>query len=265
MKKYLSYFKLRFNVALQYRAAAIGGMLTQFFWAIMQILIYQAFYKVTTSNNMSIEQLVSYIWLKQAFYTIIAGSTNGEIKTMIETGNISYELCRPTEIYWMWFSRTLADRFAGGMLKSLPMLIITPLLPAGLALMPPAGILELILFILTLLLATFLMASIVNVFYISIFYTMSSKGTNSIFYAVIEFFGGSFIPIALMPSFWQSLCYMLPISLACDLPFRIYSGNISVTDAIPYIIMQIIWIVLLTICGTIIMSRRLKKVVIQGG
>ena len=57
MKKYLSFFKLRLNIALQYRAAAIGGMFTQFFWAIMQILIFQAFYKATTSNNISLEQL----------------------------------------------------------------------------------------------------------------------------------------------------------------------------------------------------------------
>lgn len=265
MKKYLSYFKLRLNVALQYRAAAIGGMFTQFFWAVMQILIYQAFYKVTTSNNISLEQLISYVWLKQAFYTIISGSTDTEIKTMIESGNIAYELCRPTDLYWMWFFKTLANKIAGGFLKSLPILIIAPLLPLGLSLKAPAGILELILFIVTLFFATCLMSAIVNIFYISLFYTMSSKGTNSIFYAIVEFFGGTFVPIALMPSFWQNLCYMLPTSLACDLPFRIYSGNISVSNAIPYIVMQIIWLVMLTVSGTIITNRRLKKVVIQGG
>lgn len=50
MKKYLSFFKLRLNIALQYRTSAIAGMFTQFFWAIMQILIFQAFYKVVTSE-----------------------------------------------------------------------------------------------------------------------------------------------------------------------------------------------------------------------
>lgn len=265
MKKYFSYFKLRLNVALQYRVAAIGGMLTQFFWAIMQILVYQAFYKVVTSNNISLEQLISYVWLKQAFYTIISGSTDTEIKTMIESGNIAYELCRPTELYWMWFFKTLANKIAGGFLKCLPILIIAPLLPLGLSLKPPIGILELVLFIITLLLATCLMSAIVNIFYISLFYTMSSRGTNSIFYAIIEFFGGTFIPIALMPRFWQNLCYMLPISLACDLPFRIYSGNISISSAGQYIAMQIMWFIVITVSGTIITNRRLKKVTIQGG
>ena len=103
MKKYLSFFKLRLNVALQYRAAAIGGMFTQFFWAIMQILIFQAFYRVVTSNNISLEQLISYVWLKQAFYSIISASSDSDIKTMIEKGNISYELCRPVNIYGCGF------------------------------------------------------------------------------------------------------------------------------------------------------------------
>lgn len=265
MKKYLTFFKLRLNIALQYRAAAIGGMFTQFFWAIMQILIFQAFYKVVTSENISLEQLISYVWLKQAFYSIISASTDVEIRDMIEKGNISYELCKPTNIYWMWYFKTLANKIAGGFLKSIPILIVAPLLPAGLALKGPAGILEFILFLVSLFLAIALMAGIMNIFYISLFYTMSGKGTASIFYAIVEFFGGTFVPIALMPNFWQSLCYMLPFSLVADLPFRIYSGSISLDSSWIYILLQIIWLLIITVSGTITINKRLKKVVIQGG
>lgn len=264
MKKYLSFFRLRLNIALQYRAAAIAGFLTQFFWGIMQILIYQAFYSVVTSNNMSLEQLVSYIWLKQAFYTVVSASTDSEIRSMIENGNISYELCKPTNIYWMWYFKTLANKIAGGFLKCIPTLLITPFLPLGLSLQAPAGLSELVFFIITFLLSTLLMAAIINIFYISLFYTMSSKGTTSIFYAVVEFFGGNFIPIALMPSFWQTFCYMLPFSLAADLPFRIYSGNIAVGDCYIYILLQIIWLIVLTVGGSFIVNKRLKKLVVQG-
>lgn len=265
MKKYLSFFKLRFNVALQYRAAAIGGMFTQFFWAIMQILIFQAFYKVVTSNNISLEQLISYIWLKQAFYTIASASPDAEIKTLIEKGNIAYELCKPTNLYWMWYFKTLANKLAGGILKSIPILLVAPFLPMGLSLIPPAGILEFVLFVFTLALGVLLMCALMNAFYIILLYTTSSKGINSIFYATVEFFGGTFVPIALMPSFWQSLCYMLPFSLAIDLPFRLYSGNIPANEAIFFIGLQIFWLLLLTICGNFIMNNRLKKVTIQGG
>ena len=88
MKKYLSFFKLSLNIALQYRTSPIAGLFTQFFWAFMQILIFQAFYKVVTSDNISLPQLISYVWLKQAFYAIISASSDPDIKSMIENGNI---------------------------------------------------------------------------------------------------------------------------------------------------------------------------------
>ena len=45
MKKYLSFFRLRFTMGLQYRAAALGGITTQFAWGFMEIMIFAAFYR----------------------------------------------------------------------------------------------------------------------------------------------------------------------------------------------------------------------------
>ncbi len=45
MKKYWAFFRLRFAMGLQYRAAAAAGIVTQFFWGGMNILVYRAFYE----------------------------------------------------------------------------------------------------------------------------------------------------------------------------------------------------------------------------
>ena len=45
MKKYLSFFRLRFTMNLQYRAAAFGGVATQFAWGFMEIMVFRAFYR----------------------------------------------------------------------------------------------------------------------------------------------------------------------------------------------------------------------------
>ena len=42
MKKYLSFFRLRFITGLQYRTAALAGIATQFFWGAMEILTFRA-------------------------------------------------------------------------------------------------------------------------------------------------------------------------------------------------------------------------------
>lgn len=265
MKKYLSYFRLRLNVALQYRTSAIAGMFTQFFWAIMQILIYIAFYKNATSENMSLEQLISYVWLRQAFYSLISHSTDSEIKSSIESGNVAYEIVKPLGLYWTWFSKTVATRIATASIRCIPILMISPFLPGGLNLNAPNSFSSLILFSCSLFIGMIIISTIVNLFYISVFYTMSSKGTTSIFYALLEFLGGGLVPIALMPGVWQKICYLLPVSLATDLPFRIYTGNISIQNGISFISLQLIWIVVLVAIGNLLLNRNLNKVTIQGG
>lgn len=265
MNKYISYFKLRYNVALQYRTSAIAGMFTQFFWAIMQILIYIAFYKNKKVTNISLEQLISYVWLRQAFYSLINHVTDGEIRSSIENGNVAYELIKPINLYWIWFCKNISSRIAACSLKCIPILLIVPFLPSEINLDGPESFGALILFAITLFIGMFIISAVINLFYISIFYTMTSKGTTSIFYALLEFFGGGFIPIALMPSVWQKICYILPVSLATDLPFRIYTGSMNVLEGLKYIGIQFVWIGILVIIGNILLNKILKKVVIQGG
>ena len=70
MKAYLTYFRIRLLNSLQYRAAALGGLITQFFWGFMEIQLYSAFYAEHADRfPMALPHLVSYIWLRQAFLT----------------------------------------------------------------------------------------------------------------------------------------------------------------------------------------------------
>ena len=40
MKGYLSYFKLKFILGLQYRSAALAGILTQFFFGFIYVFVF---------------------------------------------------------------------------------------------------------------------------------------------------------------------------------------------------------------------------------
>ena len=73
MKKYLSFFRLRFTMGLQYRVAALAGMSTQLVWGLMGILAFKAFYDAAPENfPMTFEATASYIWLQQAFLALFA-------------------------------------------------------------------------------------------------------------------------------------------------------------------------------------------------
>lgn len=72
MKKYIAFFRLRFVMGLQYRAAALAGVFTQFFWGFMEIMTFRAFYQADAAVfPMSFPAVVSYIWLQQAFLAFL--------------------------------------------------------------------------------------------------------------------------------------------------------------------------------------------------
>ncbi|MDE5888868.1 MAG: ABC transporter permease, partial [Bacilli bacterium] len=132
MKQYISFFKLKFTVGLQYRAAAIAGLSTQLFFGFVNIFVYMAFYSSGSSNDVgiSIEQLTTYLWLNQAFFALIyIWYRDNDLIKMIRNGDVAYELCRPSNLYIMWFARILAAKLSSALLRGIPLLIIASILP----------------------------------------------------------------------------------------------------------------------------------------
>ena len=267
MRPYLSLLRVRFLNGLQYRAAAFGGLMTQFFWGIMLIFIYRAFFgDVAYSNGFSFRDLVTYVWLQQAFLVFIfLYDWDVELLDMITTGSISYELCRPINIYQVWYVKLISKRLAGGLLRFSPVLIVGFLLPYPYNLSLPQSPLSLLLFVVTLILGLVLLVSISMMIYISIFKTMHPEGSVLAFAFVGEFFAGMTIPIPLMPLWLQNVTLYMPFRWTADLPLRVYSGHIGTQEALVGIAMQIGWILILVTAGVLIMKRVTRLSVVQGG
>ncbi|PNT92337.1 ABC transporter permease [Clostridium thermosuccinogenes] len=267
MKVYASVFKMRLINGLQYRTAALAGVATQFFWGFMLIMIYEAFYQnASVKQPITLEQLIDYVWLQQAFLAFITfWFRDGEIFDLITSGNIAYELCRPSGIYGFWYSKLVAQRLSSALLRCFPILIITFLLPEPYGLSVPPGVDAFIMFIVTLLLGLLVLVATSMFIYISVFYTMSPTGSQLLFNIIGDFFSGVLIPIPLMPEWFQRIAYILPFRLASDLPFRVYSGNIPVEEAMKSILIQLIWLGILVVSGRGLLGKALKRVVVQGG
>ena len=64
-------FKIRFINTLQYRTAAFAGVLTQFAFGLLYILLFRAFYaQGNVPENFTLDQMTSYIWLQQMFFVL---------------------------------------------------------------------------------------------------------------------------------------------------------------------------------------------------
>jgi len=218
MKTYFAVFRMRLIVGMQYRAAAWAGILTQFFWGFMYIMIYMAFYASGgAKSSMPLSQLVSYIWLQQAFLNIIMmWLQDDDLLPIIANGHVAYELCRPYNLFKFWYARLLATRVSNTILRCLPVLLIASLLPTPYHLELPAGIDACALFLLSLCLSLFLVTAISMFIYILTFVTLSPVGPKVIVALTAEFLQGSMIPIPLMPTWLQQILNFLPFRYSAD-------------------------------------------------
>ncbi len=252
---------------MQYRVAALAGLITQFFWGIMLIFIYIAFYTYGTSvDSISLEQIISYTWLHQAFYALLSVRlTDQEIADSISSGNVAYEIIRPYNLYFWWYIKVFAKRVTGGLLRVIPVIILAIILPEPYGLSLPSSIPNFILFIISLILGIFIVTGINMLVYTIGFYTYNQNGISQIINTLIEFLSGAVLPVVLLPGLIQKMTYYLPFRMITDLPFRLYSNNIGLNEGLLSIGMQLGWIIVLIVIGNLIVRKALKKVFVQGG
>lgn len=268
MKCYISYFKLKFITGLTYRSAALAGIATQFFFGFVYIMVYIAFFESPSSSTlpMQLPQLVTYIWLNQTFFALINQFyKDNELFDLVKTGNISYELSRPKNIYFMWYFKILGQRLAMVVLRCLPLLIVGLCLPNPYRLQLPLDMSHFIVFILTLIVGSLLSTAVVTLYPIITLRTLNEKGIVNIIIVLADILSGLVIPIPFFPDFLKTISNILPFQYISDLPFRIYSGNIALSVGLNGLKMQIIWLIILIVLGYIILKNSLKRVEVQGG
>src|SRR5262245_49979344 len=145
MTAYVAILSSRVRTLLQYRAAAIAGVLTQLFFGIVRVMVFDAFYRSSTlSVPMTHDQTITYIWLGQAMILLALFGVDKDIAEMIRSGSVAYELTRPLDLYSLWYARALSGRATPLLMRAVPIFSIAMLF---LGLQPPPTIANAAIFV----------------------------------------------------------------------------------------------------------------------
>lgn len=266
MKTYLAIFRIRFIHSVQYRIVVFSHLFTGFLWGLMLVLAYTAFYRANPAAfPMTLSQTVSYMWMQQVFLILFSVVfADEEIESSIENGSVAYELVRPADLYWRWFTRACASRAAVTAFR-LPLLAAVFFLPIPFNISLPPDIIQLVMFLFSVMLALGVTVSFTMLMYVSMFYTTSYRGVRVLLIAMTAFFTGAVIPFPFFPAPVRSILEMLPFAAMQNMPLRIYSGNIAGADALNGIAFQVFWLAALIIAGRVTMNHAMKKIIVQGG
>jgi len=267
MKGYIALFRIRFMAGLQYRAAALGGLTTQFAWGFMLLLQFSAFYRSSPASfPMSPSQIASYIWMQQAFLSLfMMWFFENDIFTSIVSGGIAYELARPMDLYNRWFCQAAASRLAKASLRCLPILAIAFCLPDPFRLSLPESAGQFALFWVSAALGLGVVVAYAMPVYITVIYTLSPLGIRLVASALADFLAGAIIPLPFFPDGLRRIAEWLPFAAMQNMPLRIYCGDLTGAEAVRGLWLQLFWLAALLLAGKLAMGRALKRIVSQGG
>jgi ABC-2 type transport system permease protein len=266
LKAYLALFRLRLAVQVQYRAAAFASFVTNFFFGFVRVMVFQAFFASSSQvQPLTLEQTVTYTWLTQVTFRMQPWNADTEMLTLIRTGNLAYELCRPLSLYFSWYFRLIALRLVPTILTGVPIFIVVILLPGHFRAALPASISAGIAWLAAMLMALLLGCALSNLVTISALWTLAGDGMSRIFPAIVMILSGTIIPLAFFPDWAQTALRILPFSGLADIPFRLYLGAVPPDRILPLLGLQLLWTGFFILVGVKLLETGIKRVVLQGG
>lgn len=265
MSPYLAVMVARCRLLLQYRAAAFASLCTQFFWGLMRVMVFTAFYAQVSNPEslpMTLPQVITYTWLVQAFLVLLPWNIDPQVQQLVRSGHVAYELMRPLDLYALWFSRALAWRAGPAILRIVPICLGAYLI-GGLQL--PSTLLSGLCFGLSMIAALALSTALTTLMMVSLFWTISGNGTVRLMAGLVMTLSGMQAPLPLFPEWSQPILQALPFRGLIDTPFRIYMGHISPQDAWGPLMHQLGWTIALMLLGRWLLFRVQQRLAIQGG
>ena len=269
LRPYHAVFRARFQLLLQYRAAALAGFGTQCWWGAIKLMVLAAFFRESAAP-MTLSQAIDYVWLGQALLTMLPWSVDPEIARMVRTGDVAYERLRPLDTYAFWYARAVARRTATPLLRAIPMVITSAFLlrmvgASSWALNPPASVNAAMLFVVSMTLVVALSSAVSTMMDLITVATLSDRGAATLVGPLIIVFSGNLIPLPLFPDWMQTFLRLQPFAGLLDTPFRIYTAHLTGSDAASAMIRQAVWIVILVMLGRLMMRRVAARLQTQGG
>ncbi len=260
---YFTVFKMRLRMELQYRGAMIGGILCQMFFGLILIALYRALYE-GKPQSVPVENIATYVWLQQAFFRMMLASDN-ELVDKIRTGDISYDLCRPVNMYGFYYARIMAQKLMGSLMRAVPMLIMAALLPRGWRINLPASLPGFLLFIPALVLGLLCVCALENITIAFTMITLDPRGMQGLLNLLMLTLSGNILPLNLFPESWQKVITLFPYAQLLDAPIRLYTGEYLPANAIRIYAIQIFWVVVLIALGVSMWNANRKRMIVQGG
>lgn len=263
MKKMRCLIKMTFLTKFAYMKA---------FWlnaagTIASIFIYYFLWKFVfrsqeTLAGYTMAQMTTYVILSRMLSSQFGGGINAEFAQWVYDGTIGIELLRPVSLFLTLFSKRMGEFLFFVLFKGIPVTFLCFFLLGGVM---PAGGVNFGLFLLSVCISIVIMFFFEFMVGMCSFYTLSYWGLGFCKSALLSILSGGIVPLFLFPERLARVLELMPFAGMVSVPVNLYLGRYEAGQALSYIILQAVWVLLLMGAAMAFYSHVIKKVVVQGG
>ncbi|MCP4421552.1 MAG: ABC transporter permease [Chloroflexi bacterium] len=263
MRLFWELTKRSFRRALTYRAAAIAGLTTNFFFGLFRVAVLLALYGNRQNlAGITIPGAITYIGLTQAVIAFVNMFGSFDLMHSVHSGEVGSDLLKPMNFFTFW----LAKDFGGAVVNLFSRgIVFMALFELVYDLSYPETAVQWLLIFISLMLSWLVSFSWRFLINLTAFWTPNAVGIGRFGFVVSWFFSGFLMPLRLFPDWVRQLAHWTPFPSMLNTVVEVYLGVATATETAVLILTQLAWAIGLILMGQIALKTGVRRLVILGG
>ena len=262
MKKYRGFIRCGFLEGCAYRSVLLTGMLANFIQTAVLYYMWKSIF--------AYQPVVSgYTWEIMRKYVFVSFLCNSALSLRFEMdtakkiirGDIILDFLKPASYRSMLFFRLTGNAVVEFGIT----LIFTGTLYLCVNGTEGLSVVRTLLFLVSMLCGQGIKFCIQYLFSMLCFYTDNAYGVSKAREVLTNFFSGAIIPVVMFPEFCREIVVWLPFQGIVFTPCSIFIGTYSIAEVVRGIGMQVVWIVILSLCGSLLWKKATSVISLYGG
>ncbi len=257
--------RISFKRQLTFRIANWAGLATNLFFGILRVSVLVALFAQKGNadiNGMSIQQAIAFAGITQSVISYLSLFGWYDLMQSVYTGQIATDLIKPVPFFIYWLGIDLGRAAASLLVRAITLMTLFSLI-YHIAL--PDTWHQWLALLISMLLGELISFSWRYLINLASFWTPNAIGIGRLAFSLPLIFAGFYIPLRLLPDWFNQLCHFTPFPSMVNTTVEIFIGSLNGQAMVNAIAMQLLWFIVLALLGNLVLNAGIKKMVVQGG
>lgn len=264
MRAFFYLIKMRLLISLTYRFEVISSLLSNFVILLTSLFLWKAAYRgVDSVEGVTERGMITYAIMAAFLGSLFTNSVYYTMRDRIDRGEIGTYFIRPFNIVFSFLAEDLGQIFSSFLFQVLPLLLTSVFIIRSLPL--PAGGRAFVLFLISSVFSYGILWLLSLLVSLCLFWFINLGNMNFVKDVIVRILSGSIVPLWFFPDWFNTFSNYLPFKYTFQTPLAIYIGKLSYKETLFALLLQSVWILILSLCAFFLWNRGKEKVMVQGG